>query len=234
MFQGKPVLAALLVLILLSFLGTLAISARTFPKSYDWRYRVISNLISPRDNPNHHWLAGCGVALTGLLMVPFTGYLRKNLENVSRWAARMSGGAFLIGIIAMICASLVVPPPMRGVSRFHDLLASAAAGFISIGMVSSCWCAWRGRRRTFSPQLFWIWSVVTLVPWAGILCSKALLLLTRLKLSWIPIESALRGSVFLQLGFWEWTGAAAVYVFLGATVLFTSSPTISITRSIDE
>jgi len=50
----KPVLAVLLGLIFLSFFGVLGLSASTFPENYDWRYRVISNLLSPRDNPNHY------------------------------------------------------------------------------------------------------------------------------------------------------------------------------------
>ena len=48
------VLTGLLGLIFLSFFGTLALSASMFPENYDWRYRVISNLLSPRDNPNHY------------------------------------------------------------------------------------------------------------------------------------------------------------------------------------
>jgi hypothetical protein len=50
----KPVLAVLLGLIFLSFFGMLGLSASMFPENYDWRYRVISNLLSPRDNPNHY------------------------------------------------------------------------------------------------------------------------------------------------------------------------------------
>ena len=50
----KPVLVVLLGLIFLPFFGTLGLSASMFPENYDWRYRVISNLLSPRDNPNHY------------------------------------------------------------------------------------------------------------------------------------------------------------------------------------
>jgi hypothetical protein len=53
-FYRKPVLAVLLGLIFLSFFGMLGLSASMFPENYDWRYRVISNLLSPRDNPNHY------------------------------------------------------------------------------------------------------------------------------------------------------------------------------------
>src|SRR5262249_764285 len=108
----------------------------------------------------------------------------------------------------------------------HDLLGRSAAGFLTIGMLSACWCAWKGRR-LFASRLFWVWSSVTLLPLIGIFFSESLLVLTRLKLSWaVPIRSALRNSVFWHLGFWEWTGAVAVFVFLCAGV-FLISPRIS-------
>jgi len=78
--------------------GTLALSARMFPQNYDWRYRVISNLLSPRDNPGHCWLPACGIILTAGLMLPFAGYLRRNLESASPRAANASSGAFIAGI----------------------------------------------------------------------------------------------------------------------------------------
>ncbi len=94
MFQRKSTLAVLLGLIFLSFFGTLAVSAWMFPQNYDWRYRVISNLLSPRDNPAHYWLAAIGLAVTALLMLPFAGHLRRHLEVASPRVARMSSGAF--------------------------------------------------------------------------------------------------------------------------------------------
>jgi hypothetical protein len=69
MLYRKPVLAVLLGLIFLSFFGTLCASALMFPETYDWRYRVISNLLSPRDNPGHYWLPACGMALAALFML---------------------------------------------------------------------------------------------------------------------------------------------------------------------
>jgi hypothetical protein len=92
-----------------------------------------------------------------------------------------------------------------------------------MGMLCSCWCAWKGRRRNrFAAQLFWIWSLVTLLPLVGIFFSESLLLLTRLEPSWAtPIHSALRHSVFWHLGFWEWTGAVAVFLFLCTAAFLT-------------
>jgi MFS family permease len=118
MLYCKPVLAILLGLIFLSFFGTLGMSAVMFPQSYDWRYRVISNLLSPRDNPGHYWLAACGVALTAVFMVPFAGYLQRHLEVASPRVARVSYRAFVAGIVALICTCLVCLSTPTACSEF--------------------------------------------------------------------------------------------------------------------
>jgi hypothetical protein len=226
MLYRRSVLTALLVLIFLAFFGSLGLSARMFPGNYDWRYRVISSLLSPRDNPDHYWLPACGIVLTALLMLPFAGRLRRNLGYASPSAANISAGALIAGIVALIGACLVVPQHLHdvlGVRRLHEFIARSAAGFLAIGMVVACWCAWIGsRKHLFQGRLFWTWSLVTLLPLVGIFFSESMLILTRLKPTWsIPIHSALRHSVFWHLGFWEWLGSAAVFAFLCAAVFFT-------------
>ena len=224
MLYRKSTLAVLLALIFLSFFGTLTVSAWMFPQNYDWRYRVISNLLSPRDNPNRYWLAASGLVLTGLLMLPFAGYFRRDLGVIAPRAANLGAATFMLGIIALICACFVVPQhthEVLGVRRLHELLGRSAAGFLAMGMLCGCWCAWKGRS-LFAPRLFWVWSSVTLLPLIGTFFSESLLVLTRLKPSWaVPIHSALCHSVFWHLGFWEWTGAVAVFVFLCAAVFLT-------------
>src|SRR5438552_16792455 len=226
----EAVLSALLALIFLGSFGTLGLSAQMFPKNYDWRYRVISNLLSPRDNPSHYWLPACGIIVAAVLMLPFAGYLHRNLEIASPRAARVGAAALIAGIFSLISACLVVPQHVHdvlGIRRLHELIARSAAGFIAIGMLSACWCAWKIRGRSlFGARLFWTWSFVTLFPLAGIFFSESLLLLTRLKPSWaMPVRSMLRHSIFWHLGFWEWTGAAAVFVFLCAAVFLTTTRT---------
>ena len=166
MLYRKPALAVLLGLIFLSFFGTLGLSASMFPESYDWRYRVISNLLSPRDNPNHYWLPACGMSVAALLILPFAGYLRRHFGITSPRAALLSSGVFVAGVVALICACLVVPQHMHavlGIRRLHELLARSSAAFMGIGMLSGCWCAWKCCRR----GLFWTWSLMTLVPLGG-------------------------------------------------------------------
>jgi hypothetical protein len=222
-FHRKSILSALLALIFLSFFGTLTLCASMFPKSYDWRYSVISHLLSPRDNPSHYRLAAGGLALTGLLMLPFVGYLRRQSGMIASRLALVCAGSFLAGIVALICACFVVPQHTHDVlriRRLHELLGRSAAGFLALAMICSCWCAWKGRHKSRGTLcLFWTWSVLTLLPLAGIFCSEALLLLTRLEPTRMqPVHAALRHSVFWHLGFWEWTGAATVFAFLCAAV----------------
>src|SRR2546426_5078861 len=143
MLHRRSTLIVLLALIFLAFFGTLELSARMFPQNYDWRYRVISNLLSPRDNPNHYWLPACGIICAAVLMLPFAGYLRRNLEIASPRAACLSAGAFIAGILALIGACLVMPQHVHdvlGIRRLHEFIARSAAGFIAIGMLTATWC----------------------------------------------------------------------------------------------
>ena len=223
MCQRRSTLAVLLVLIFLSFFGTLSLSASMFPNNYDWRYRVISSLLSPRDNPHHYRLAASGLALAGVLMLPFAEHLRRHLQSIAPRMAKMSAAAFTLGIVALISACFVVPQHLHetlGIRRLHELLGRSAAGSFAVAMLCGCWCAWNGRaQNSTAATLFWIWSLVTVLPLIGLLGSEALLLLTRLEPWWAgSIRNALRHSVFWHLGFWEWTGAGAIFAFLCAAV----------------
>ncbi len=223
MFYRRSTMVVLLTLIFLSFFGTLSLSAWMFPDNYDWRYRVISSLLSPRDNPRHYWLAASGLALTAVLMLPFAEHLRRHLQSIAPRMAKMSAAAFTVGIVALISACFVVPQHVHetfGIRRLHELLGRTAAGCFAVAMLCGCLCAWYGRaQNSTAATVFWIWSLVTLLPLIGLFGSETLLLLTRLEPSRAgPIRNALRHSVFWHLGFWEWTGAVAIFAFLCAAV----------------
>src|SRR5438270_521608 len=106
MVYRKSTLAVLLALIFLSFFGTLTLSASMFPQNYDWRYRVISNLLSPRDNPDCYWIAALCLGLSGALMFPFAGYLRHSvLWHIGYWEWTGTAGIFLF-----LCAAVFLAP----------------------------------------------------------------------------------------------------------------------------
>jgi len=222
MFRRKSVLEFLLGIIFVSFFGTLAVSASMFPGHYDWRYRVISNLLSPRDNPAHYWLPVIGVTIAGLSLLPFARHLEQRLKVISRWGAKVTGLGFLLGGLGLVCAALIVPQHVHaalGLRRPHELLARAAAGFIALGMIAACWCAVQGCGHLLPWPLVWTWVLLTLLPLSGLLCSELLFLFTHLRLAWAgPVRSLLKQTVFWHLGFWEWSGAVAVFLFLCASV----------------
>ena len=156
-------------------------------------------------------------------MLPFAGYLYQQLRNIAPRAAAVCAGSFLAGILALIGACIVVPQHTHEVlriRRLHELLGRSAAGFFAIAMICACWCGSKGRHEgRGGAWLFSIWATLTLFPLAGIFFAELLLLLTRLEPAWSkPIRAALRHSVFWHLGFWEWTGAAAIFLFLCAAV----------------
>ena len=228
MFRRRSVLILLLALILISFFGTLAFAATLVPHGYDWRYRVISSLLSPRDNPEHYWVAAWGVALTGLLMLPFGPHLHRVLKRVSPRSALFAAIVFVVGVLLLIADCFVVPQhvhAMLGIRRLHEFLARSSAGSLAVAMLISCWCAWKGRGHILPRKLFLIWSVVTVLPLSGVFFSESLLLLVKFDpVLGQPIRRALRHSVFWHLGFWEWIGAVAVYVFLAAAVVVPHLP----------
>src|SRR5438046_10617568 len=140
MLYRKSTLAVLLALIFFSFFGTLTASAWMFPQNYDWRYRVISNLLSPRDNPNHYWLAAGGVALAGLLMLPFAGLLRRHLEVIAPRAANISAWTFTAGMFAATFAFVPAAVRTTGVlwdGRLPGILGRAAAGSLALAVSST-------------------------------------------------------------------------------------------------
>jgi hypothetical protein len=60
---------AVLAVLFGSYFGSLWVGSLHFPHAYDWRRNVISNLLSPRDNPQWYWLPSVGVAVAGLCML---------------------------------------------------------------------------------------------------------------------------------------------------------------------
>src|SRR5438477_248880 len=95
MFYRRSTLVVLLTLIFLSFFGTLSPSAWMFPANYDWRYRLVSSLFSPRDNPRHYWLAASGLAFTAVLMLPFAYHLRPHPQPLAPRMAKTTAAGLI-------------------------------------------------------------------------------------------------------------------------------------------
>src|SRR6516165_5372803 len=119
----RTLLFVLIPLIFLSYFGLLTSAIFLSPIAYDWRYSVISHLISPRNNPKFHAVASLGIAITGLLIIPFAGYINRRLRVASSLGANIGTVAFASGAIWSILAGLIVSQSPYGTSslpRLHE------------------------------------------------------------------------------------------------------------------
>jgi hypothetical protein len=232
----RTLLFVVIPLIFLSYFGTLAFAISWSPKVYDWRYSVISHLISPRSNPGFHIVPSLGIAITGLLIIPFAGYINRRLRVASRLGANIGTVAFVNGAIWLILAGLIVSQGNHGnlsFPRLHEICARTAALGLGIGLLAFCSCALKGYfipakgKKLYQRRLLISWILLSLGPIFGIVFSEGLLLVMRAHWQWsYQVDHMLKTSLFWQLAFWEWTGSAAVFLFLLSSALFLPEQTI--------
>jgi hypothetical protein len=208
-----------------SYFGILAIAAWFSADIYDWRRVAISKLLYPGFDPRFHIIASLGVALAGLLTLPFAGFIRRSLIGTSTIGAQTGAFALALGSIGLILAGLIVSHPVHGMPlfpRLHEILARAAATALGAGMIVFWACAMKEHSVSHEQGVAWrrlviSWSALTLPALLiGILRAAA-----GVHLQWPnPIYQTLESRALWRLGFWEWLGSAAVYLFLLSAALF--------------
>ena len=226
----KTVLFVLIPLIFLSYFGTILFAIFQFPGIYDWRDSVISRLISPERNPEFHYLPSFGIAVTGVLMIPFAGYIGRRLRFVGSFGTVIGTFLFGTGVVCLILAGLVVSGSHRGplgLASIHEICARAAALGIALGQLAFCSAALQrylnsgpGKKR-FPVRLLISWILLTLGPILGLAVGPCLWLCKYFRLPGSSqTEQALRGSLFWHLASWEWIGSVAVFLFLLSSALY--------------
>ena len=219
-------LFVLVPLILACFFGVLGVAALLYPMSYDWRYNTISQLLYPRNNPELHLLASISIAVSGLLMIPFAGYIGRRLRRAAPAAATVGTVLFFAGCIFLILAGLVTSHPAQGtprLPRLHEILARLSGIGIGVGIVVFNACETKGYFRPNPEKTIRPRSLV--VSWNLLTVPVILVLVTWLVVrTWLkragPTHHALVTSAAGHLGFWEWIGAAVIFLFLVCAALF--------------
>jgi hypothetical protein len=218
--KQSTLLFVLFPLVVGSYFGVLGLAVVLFPGAYDWRTMSISKLLYPRLNPQFHYVAAIGIAATGLLMIPFAGYIHRRSRTVCPVAAAVAAVLFAGGCICLIFAGLVSSHPLQGgssVPRLHERLARAAAIGIGVGSIIFNACAIKdyfnpaAATKCYRRSLIISWSLLTLP--AILVLVLRLVMFARLP-SLDPFYQTWRGSIAWHLGFWEWVGSAAVILFL--------------------
>jgi len=228
--QDARVRLALLAALFGSYFGSLWLGSLHFPHAYDWRRNVISNLLSPRDNPQWYWLPSVGVAIAGLCMLQLGVWIEREMgDSGSKLARCVRRPAFLIGIGCLILSALIVPQhihPVLGTRHLHEILARTSAAGLGVGMICACMSAVQAgdeerlrRLRTVRT----IWRALTVPPILGAVGSGLIVGLARWHGMGTGAADFFRGTVFWHLAFWEWVGSVAVFLFFASPVMILGS-----------
>ena len=220
----RTLLGAVFPCMCAAYFGMLALAILFFPHAYDWRVLSISQLLYPRQNPGFYPIAAGGVAATGVLLIPFAGYLRRRLQAAAPVGAWIGAVSVTLGIIFMILAALISSHPAVGQSSFpklHLFMARNAGIGIGVGLLVFAACGVKGYfvlatgRQLYPRSLLVIWSLTILPAVSVVLVWLALLA----RFHWMdPIHRALAGTIVWHLGIWEWIGSVFAFVFLGCSV----------------
>jgi hypothetical protein len=177
----------------------------------------ISQLLYPRVNPQFHFIPAMGIGMSGVLLLPFAGYVKRRLGADSP-VVRAGAAFFAGGAICVILASLITSHPLHGratVPKLHEVLGRAAGIGLVLGILMfEFYALWRCRRSggdLSSRRLVFWWSWIT--------GPAIFLLMVRLTIAvhfhvLEPFTRSLKQSIAWHLGFWEWIGSGAVIMFL--------------------
>ena len=222
--KQRTLLWVLIPLIGLSYFGSLTLAIWLFPGPFDWRTRAMSKLLYPRNNPRYHAIGAAGVAVAGAAMIPFAGYIRNRIRAGSPVVASIGSLIFGAGAVSLILGGLIVAQP------YHDFFARGAGICAGLGMAVFYLCALRGlavraNESDYLRRTLLMWNLT--VPPA--LLIVVLRLLAAVHLRWPnPVYRAIENRALWHLGFWEWIGSAAAFMFLlGAALCLPNDNAIS-------
>lgn len=196
------------------FFGSLVWAATFFPHGYDWRYTVISSLASPRDNPHAYGIACAGLALSGLLLIPFVFFLQRRLQPFAPKLTAWAGKLFMLGAICLTLSAVVVPGHYRilGLGRSHEHLAQVSSVAFCLSLILYLGAILRLPPTSLSLRLRA--GFVVILPVTALLVSRSALFLAY-EFSSPAVYHAVKISLWSSLALWEWIGAFCIYLFLG-------------------
>lgn len=198
----------------ISFFGLLFLTASIYPGQYDWRYRVISSLASPKDNPHFHGVASLGLAWTGVFLWMFADCLLAATRAATPRLAIRASRLQKAGAMWLILAALISSQDRwLGRPRLHEDLAELAGLFLGLAFVLWTWGLVTRPATTKRYGLKIMLVLLTLLPLGGLLLSRAALFIAYLRDSRADYEQ-FKHSLFCSLAFWEWSGAVCLYLFL--------------------
>jgi hypothetical protein len=199
------------------FFGSLIFAAGSYPGGYDWRYRVMSSLANPRENPKAYHIAAGGMAMGGVCLSLLGLSIRTSLQHFapSKWTT--PAAFFFVIAGALITVSALITPghqTLWGLQKAHAKFAQAGTFSFDLGMA------------------------LTLPALLALPASKERVRFVTVTLVLLPVTSYLAARILLpslvdpnsigpsasppllgSLAFWEWIGSVTVCLYAGIIVL---------------
>ncbi|MEX2683488.1 MAG: hypothetical protein Q6373_018065 [Candidatus Sigynarchaeota archaeon] len=232
-FSRKTMLTRLVPSILAILLVTLFIAGLMFPKAYDWRYLVISALLSTQHNPIWNAFPAIGMTVGGILMIGMLGYYQKRLGKICRGTTGVGTAFLLVAIIGLIGVGTIgqageLIPEFHailvdaGLEKLHEYLA--ALGFLGVVFTAIFYSCpilkdhFRGAKQ-FNMRIFLASLVPILVGVVGLALSSLYTALTE----WGSplgnpanprVEDAGKYPAWISFAFWEWILFIGVVIYI--------------------
>jgi len=202
----------------LTFFGGVWLAAHRFPGEYDWRYMVISRLLSPHGNPHGYWVIALGTSLSGLIQIPLPGFFYERLRAISPWGARLGWVFMVLGLAAMILVGITrstFSDKAHGVLGWTVFIALVLSVMVNTSLVVKQGLSHAAPK---DRTMCWSWislTVLALIPMVGTGLSQLYLYLFARGLGQTRVVWQNRGVPFVfSLAFWEWLTCIFLIVYL--------------------
>jgi len=202
----------------LSFFGGVWLAAHRFPGEYNWRYMVISRLLSPDKNPHGYWVIAVGISLSGLIQIPLPSFFCERLRSISPWGARLSWVFMVLGLAAMILMGItrsIFSDKAHGVLGWTAFIGLVLSVMVNTGLVVKQALS-RATPKDSATRWSWIsLTVLALIPMVGTSLSQLYLHFFAKGLGQTPLVWQNRRVPFVfSLAFWEWLTCVFLVAYL--------------------
>jgi hypothetical membrane protein len=208
-FSKDTLMRKISPIIVLSLVGSLAISWMLYP-NYDWTSMDISQLGHPTNNPNGWIIWEIGIAITGVIYIPITSFVRKKLLAMNGIILNIGSFLFYFAAIGMIGLG-VIPNFDDGLFlAIHRFNAALAFGGMFLGLFFAEIPLLKDQKWRWKilPTGILTWGVIVGFGMTGIIRLSA----PHLDLPW-----------YFNFSFWEWFFLIALFMrYLIFVLLITS------------
>lgn len=216
----RTALRAMPLLGILAFWGGIGMAGWRYPAEFDWRYMTLSSLLSSSHNPAGHLWASLGIVLSGgccgcwALWLARQGDRGRPAPPWGLWA--LGWGSLCVAWVGLL------PRPVPGLRKGHELLTLVAVAAVCLGIVGlTAQLASRkvphpgaggARRPRLVATALASLAVLPILLAGG---AQAYVFSVRPVLPWVGLAWRARGvPVYLSLAFWEWVTCAVLSGYL--------------------